>query len=186
VIRGNSYKLKTQERETSELYYQEARKAIVKCLNEPGLRHTWPSPPSHFPPEMLALFAEVRSEIFGAFRIVGLDPADACVTLDGDTLRTMPGDSLLGDLDIPVGLHLITLQRDGFRTVTAEINISPNSTLERDYRLAKARGPWWYVSRIGLPVTAVAALVISAGGGEHEPVDTLSPFPPPPDPPEPQ
>jgi hypothetical protein len=90
VFLGNDFKFKPQGRMASSLNYKEAKATIAELLAVPALRHTLPEPADEYPPEMHALFEEVRHEVFGAFRVVGLDPVDATVWLDADTLGTLP------------------------------------------------------------------------------------------------
>ena len=157
VMLGNSLKLRQQGREASSLNYKEARERIAECLSIRELRHTQPEPAYEYPPEMIAFFAEVRSRIFGAIRIVGLDPPDAVVLMDGDTLRTREPGGVPGDVNVATGAHQMTIRREGFRTVTDEVVISPNSVLERSYRLNRKRGGMWYAT------VAAGAAVVAAG-----------------------
>src|SRR4030095_580098 len=69
VFIGNDLKFRPQGREASHLNYQEAKKLIAECLGIEMLRHTRPEPASEYPPEMLAFFTEVRSQIFGSFPV---------------------------------------------------------------------------------------------------------------------
>jgi hypothetical protein len=178
---GNDLKFRTQGKVSSDLNYEEARKRIAECLGIKELRHTRPEPASEYPPEMISLFAEIRTQIFGAFRVAQLEPRDAIVLLDADTLRAMPGDTLLGDVDIATGPHLVVVRAPGYEDLSEEITISPGSTLERPYRLAKRRGGMWYATRITGALGVVGGLIAAlAGKGE---TSTLKPLPEAPGPP---
>jgi hypothetical protein len=183
IYRGNYYRSQPEGRETSELYYQQARKVIQECLETKELRHTVPDPPSEYPPEMITLFDHVRSQIFGALRVIDLDPPDAVVIMDGDTLRALPNEAVLGDVDIPIGPHLVVARRDGYKDYTEEIAISPNSTLERSLSLSKKRGTVWYASRAGIVTAGVVGVVLVTRPNDENPTPA-EPLPGPPPPPE--
>ena len=182
VFVGNDLKFKPQGREASNLNYQEARKLIAECLRTPGLRHTQPEPASEYPPEMLDFFSQVRGSIFGSFRIPRLEPANAVALLDGDTLRAFPGDSLLGDVDLPVGRHLVHLRAAGYKHVDEEVTIPSGSVLERSYRLTRQRGPVWYATASSVALAAVIGVfaIGRAGSGGPSPPGNLPGAPPPP------
>lgn len=184
VFLGNDFKFKPQGREASNLNYQEAKALIAECLGIRELRHTHPEPASEYPEEMIRFFAEGRSRIFGSFRVAELEPAGAVVLLDADTLRALPGDSLIGDVDLAVGKHLVVVRARGYKDVTEEITISPNSTLERPYHLARRRGAAWYAT-IGAGAAGVVGGLIAlvASGGESSTTPALEPLPPAPPPP---
>lgn len=118
---GNDLKMRPQGRETSNLNYKAAREVIAECLRVKELRHTRPEPASEYPPEMISAFAEVRGQIFGSFRVAGLAPPDAIVTLDGDTLRALPPEHLPGESSLSVGPHRVAVRAPGFKAVTEEI-----------------------------------------------------------------
>lgn len=179
VFMGNELRFKPQGREASKLHHQAARERIEACLQTPALRHTRPEPASEYPQEMIAMFAEVRGRIFGAFRVVGLDPAGAVVTFDGDTLVAAPGDSLPGDVDLAVGTHQVAVAAEGRRPVVEEITISPGATLEKTYLLPKARTRVWYATTIGATLGVVGGLVaILAGRGGDDGGPGTLPEPP--------
>ena len=183
VTYGNYLKSQPQGRAASQLSYEEARRTITECLKTPGLRHTQPEPASEYPPEVLQFFRDVRGKIFGAFRIVELTPPTALALLDADTLRVAPGDSLLGDVDLSVGSHVVALRAKGHRDVTDEITISPGATLERSYHLAKARTGRWYAMAAAGTAALVAGVVALAGSKGNGTTATESPLPGPPSPP---
>jgi hypothetical protein len=183
VFIGNDLKFRPQGREASNLNYQEAKKLIAECLGVESLRHTRPEPASAYPPEMIAFFNEVRSQRFGSFRVTELKPAAASVLLDDDTLRTLPGDSLLGDIDIEVGAHRVAVMAKGFRSINQEITISPNATLERSYRLSRKRGPGWYAAASGVALAAIAGVFAIGRGSADEPPASAATLPPAPGPP---
>jgi tetratricopeptide (TPR) repeat protein len=180
VFLGNDLRFKPQGREASNLNYQEARKRIEEALRIPELRHTVPEPASEYPPEMIDLFAQVRSQIFGSFRVVKLEPAGAVVLLNADTLRALPGDSLLGDVNLLVGPYRVAVHAKGYKDVNEEILISPNSTLERPYRLSRKRGPAWYATASTAALALVAGIVAATRSSGPPSQEPLPPAPPPP------
>ncbi len=183
VFLGNDYKFRPQGREASSLNYRAARELIAEMLATPAYRQTQPAPASDYPPEMIAFFGDVRSRLFGAFRVAGLEPADAVVTLDGDTLRPVAGESGLGVADLPVGSHVVVVRAAGHQPLDEAITISPNVTLERGYRLEKRRGPGYYATRVvgvlGLVGGAIALIAGNKNGGASTP-QPLPGAPPPP------
>jgi hypothetical protein len=127
-------------------------------------------------------FADVRGEIFGSFRVTSVDPANARVTLDGDTLGSFPGDSVPGDVDLDVGKHLVLVRAEGHKDISEDITISPNSTLERSYQLSKAHGTVWYASWAAGGLAVVGGVVALLAGKKEStpPVDEPLPGAPPP------
>lgn len=182
VYLGNDLRRRPQGRVASELNYEEARRQITEMLSIPALRHTRVEPETEYPEEMLRMFAEVRGQIFGSFRVLSVQPADAAVILDTDTLSASPGDSTLGEVDIPVGAHLVVVRHERFNPVTDRITISPGATLERSYRLTRKRDLRWYAPRVGgglaLLGGVIAAIVSSRRGTTGD-----QPLPGPPSPP---
>jgi hypothetical protein len=163
VFLGNKNRYMPQGKETSALNYKAARELIVECLSIPQLRSTRPEPASEYPPEMITAFAEVRAQMFGSFRVVGLEPADAIVTFDADTLRPYVGDSTtaagLSAVDIPVGNHVVGVSRPGFKMLHEEVAISPGGALERSYQLPRQRGKGFYAAVAGGAALVVAGVV---------------------------
>ncbi len=180
VFLGNDYKLKPQGREASNLNYKAAREMIADCLRVKELRQTRADPESEYPPEMVAFFGEVRARLFGSFGVPAVSPAGATVLLDADTLRTLPGKDVLGDVDLAVGRHVVVIRYPRYQDLTEEIVISPNSTLERSYQLVKRRGKWWYASRFGAVVGAVTLGAALRSHKTSTPPQPLPPAPPPP------
>jgi hypothetical protein len=180
VFLGNDYKLKPQGREASNLNYNAARQLIAECLSLRELRHTQPEPASEYPPEMISFFGEVRARMFGSFSVAGLTPSESKVLLDSDTLRWLPGQKTLGDVDLAVGKHTVVIRHPGYRDLTEEITIPPNSTLERTYQLEKRRGKWWYATRAGV---VVGLATLGAALRTHKSTPTEQPLPPAPPPP---
>jgi hypothetical protein len=180
VFLANDLKFKAQGKVSSDLNYDEARKRIAECLAIKELRHTRPEPASEYPPEMVSLFAEVRGQTLGAFRISSLVPRDAVVLFDSDTLRAMPGDTLLGDTDIPIGQHRVVASHERYRDLTEEVTISPGATLERPYELSKRRSGLWYATWITAGVGAVVGLVAALTHGGNTTQEPLPGAPPPP------
>lgn len=182
VFIGNDLKFKPQGREASNLNYQEARRLIAECLGIRELRHTDPQPANQYPPEMVAFFAETRRAVFGAFRVREVTPALATVLLDGDTLRAQPGETEVGDLDIPIGAHVVAVRAPGYKETTDHITIAPDVTLERTYALTKLKGAGWYATR-GVAALALVGGVVAAianGGGNDNGTEPLPAVPPPP------
>jgi hypothetical protein len=179
VIVGNDYRFKPQGRENSRLNYERAKDIIAQCLGTKQLRHTQPVPASDYPEEMIGFFAEVRGKIFGSFRVADVQPADAVVLLDADTLRRTPPQNQMGDVDIAIGSHVVTVRALHYRDVTETVTIAPNSTLDRSYRLAKRRGRAWYAS-VGAGAAGVVAGVVTLFGGKKKPEDQPLPGAPPP------
>jgi hypothetical protein len=101
---------------------------------------------------MVNLFAEERARLFGSFTVTGLTPATAVALLDADTLRAPPGTSSPGDVDLAAGRHVVVIRAPGYRDVTDEIAIPPNSNVERSYQLVKRHGGMWYAMRAGAAV----------------------------------
>jgi len=183
VFLGNDLKFKPQGRQASVLSYKAAKEKIAECLRIKELRHTRPEPASDFPPELVSFFAEVRGEIFGSFRVAQLEPSDATVVLDADTLRAPPGENALGDVDLPVGRHLVVVRRHGYKNATDEIEVSAGSTLQQSYRLSKRRGAAWYATwgAGALAVTGgLVALVAGKGSGSSASAPQPLPAAPPP------
>lgn len=190
VQNGNYYAGQPQGRVPSELAYARAEDLIRDCLRAPELRDTRPDPNSpEYPLKMIELFEKVRSETFGGFRIVSLDPVDADVYLDGELLKPLAGDSLPGDASVEVGRHEVRIVREGYKEILDEIAISPHTTLESPYQMQKKHGVWWYASRVGVAVAAVGGIVlatVAASGDETPPQgdpQDEEPLPGPPSPP---
>ena len=180
VYLANELKTQAQGKVSSDLMKDEARKLIAECLGTKSLRHTRLESVSEYPEEMISLFDETRTRMFGAFRVAKYEPRGATLLFDADTLRAMPGDTLLGDVDIPAGVHRVVVSARGYRDLTEQVNIPSGSTLDRSYRLARRRGGLWYATRITGAVGAVGgAIALTRGGG----TTTLSPLPGAPDPP---
>lgn len=182
VYMGNENKFKPQHREMSRLNYKTARDVIAECLSLEPLRHTRAEPVEDFPEEMITLVAEVRGEIFGSFRVKELKPPGAIVLLGRDTLRAMPEDNLLGDVDLAAGSHRVVIHAEGFKDLTESITISPGSTLERSYHLLKQRGKTWY-GTVGTGAAGVVAGVVWLVSRGGTPPAALKPLPEAPAPP---
>ena len=163
VFAGNSYRSRLDGRETSSLYYKEARERILECLRIRDLRDTRAEPEGEYPQEMVNEFAEARNEHFGSFRVIGLAPATALVMLDADTVRSR-GDGTLGLSDIVVGPHRVRVVHAGHRALEDTITIGPGATLERSYELARGHGPAWRVARAGVFAGALAGLAAALRG----------------------
>jgi hypothetical protein len=159
VTLANYQRSQPQGHATSELAYRAANDRIEECLRIPELRHTRPVPEADYPPEMVRAFQDVRARRFGGFRVIGLAPRDARVTLDADTLHGR-GDGSVGDEDLPPGRHTIEIERTGYRTRLDAIVITPGATVERSYTLVREHGPLWYATRGGIAAGALAGVAI--------------------------
>lgn len=181
VFLGNDYKFRPQGREASNLNYRAARDQIAALLAIPALRDTRPEPATDYPPEMIGFFAEVRSRMFGGFRVIGLEPRIAVVMLDGDTLGMSDAGMLPSVIDLPVGPHPVAVRAPGYEDLEETITISPGATVERSYRLEKRRTATWYATRWGGAAVVVGGVValLARGGSDGGP----SPLPGPPPPP---
>jgi hypothetical protein len=183
VFLGNDYKFKPQGREASSLNYRAARERIAECLSIPALRQVRPEPATDYPPEMIAFFAEVRGRMFGGFRVVGLEPPNAIVALDGQPLTASHGETGPGVSEMPVGTYRVTVRADGHKNLDETVTISPSATLERSYRLEKRRSALWYsawVAGAALLVGGAAALISNSGGDNGTPAAQPLPGAPPP------
>ncbi|TMQ72154.1 MAG: hypothetical protein E6K80_03475 [Candidatus Eisenbacteria bacterium] len=183
VFIGNANRFKPQGLEVSNLNYQEARKLIRDCLSVRELRHTRAEPDSEFPPEMLSTFAEVRGQMFGSFRILGLEPPTSVVLLDGVALQGSPRRGTLGEADLPVGTHVVAVRAKGYTSLTERVVISPGARLERPYRLTRKR-TGWYAAGSALAVTGLVVALRSgkSGGPTQAALQPLPSAPPPPGP----
>lgn len=182
VIRYNEFRITAQGRETARLNLEQAREILTECLSTKELRHTRLEPVTEYPEEMVTLFSEVRGQIFGSFRVTQIEPPDAIVLLGTDTLRTLPGENLLGDVNLAVGPQRVVVHADGYKDLTEEVTISPNTTLERSYKLTKKRTATWY-GLVGAGAAAVVAGIVALAGGKDDSPETLDPLPEAPPPP---
>jgi hypothetical protein len=166
VLLGNDLKFRPQGREASNLNYDAARKRIVECLSRPELRRTRPEPETDYPPEMVRLFADVRAQLFGAFRVVAVAPREATVLLDGDTLRARGDGSYLAE-NLMAGPHALSVAAARHQTLSEVVEISPGSTLERSYTLSHRKTTMWYATRAAVVVGAAVGVGLLVGGGEE-------------------
>jgi len=153
---------------------------IAEVLANPELRDTRPEPATDYPPEMITFFSEVRSRLFGSFRVIGVEPRVAVVLLDGDTLVSPGGGMSNAGLDLPVGTHAVSVRAPSYKDLDETITISPGATLERSYRLEQRRSGWWYATRwAGAGVLAgLVALAVRSGGDDAAPREESLPGPP--------
>lgn len=183
VYLGNDLRFRPQGREAANLNYRAARERVAECLAIPALRHTKPEPVTDYPAEMVRLFGEVRAERFGAFRVVGVEPAEATVRFDGETLK-LSASGVRGDDDLAVGPHRVEVSAPKHRTLTETVTITPGATLERSYSLTRNRGARWYVTRGALAVGVGVGLGLLVGHGNGQGGTTAeSPLPAAPPPP---
>ena len=183
VFQGNDNKFKPQGRTMSELSYAEARRLTIEALQVSELRHMRPEPVTDYPPEMVRLFEDVRREIFGGIRVREVTPPDAVVFFDGDTLGLLPDEAALGLTDVPQGVHIVQVVRDGYETITDRVVIAPNSMIDRSYTMQKRRGTGWYATRVGIGLALVGGIAAAFLAGEtstEDPPPQPLPGPPPP------
>jgi len=183
VFLGNDLKFRPQGREASNLNYQEAKRLIAECLTVRALRHTQPEPTSEYPPEMVAFFAEVRAQMFGAFRVLDLSPAEAVVLFDGDTLRATRAAPHGGDVDIMAGAHEVRVRAPGYKETVDAIRIAPGATVERSYTLDRRRGGWWYATRGAAALALIGGAIAAFAGGNGSNAAAAEPLPGAPPPP---
>jgi hypothetical protein len=183
VFLGNDYKFKPQGREMSNLNYRAASELIAEMLAIPALRNTRPEPATDYPPEMVTRFADARARMFGAFRVLEVEPVAAVVLLDGDTLQAGSPIATRGANDLPVGDHQVAVSRAGYQDIVETITISPGATLERSYRLEKKRGAMWYATRGGATAGLVGGLIALLAGRNGGTTATATPLPGAPPPP---
>ena len=153
-------------RESAKLNYDRAKELIKECLSIKELRNTSPDPPSEYPEKMINLFTEVLGESFGSFRVLVLRPVDATVLLDGDTLRMLPGEKVLGEVHIPVGAHHVVVAAKGYKRRGETIQIQPGSIIEQSYSLGKRRSGAWYAG-VSVAAAGVVAAAFAAGSAHH-------------------
>jgi len=184
-VNYGNYQANERRPMSAEILHKEAAAQIRACLSIPALRYTQPDRSSgEYPPEMIEMFDRVRAEMFGALRILSMDPPDTRARLDGAPLGHLPGEERLGDAAIPVGSHTLELEHEGYKTLTDTLTISPNSWQERTFRLEKRRGKGFYALVGAGTVAVVGGLVaIVAGTSSGDGGAALEPLPGPPPPP---
>jgi hypothetical protein len=180
VYRANSVRNEPGGQASSEGYMRDARRYVLECLTTQELRDTRPEPVDAYPPEMVSLFAEVRAEMLGAFRVSRLLPPDAIVILDGDTLRTGAEREYIEQGDLPAGLHEVFVQHAGYRPVREEIRVPPGAAVERSYELSRDRRRLWYGVLAGTVIGGLATFLVTRGDDEKSPAPVLPepPLPP--------
>jgi hypothetical protein len=180
-VQASTYYYDRRQSNTSILWRDSARDVVVECLQTPGLGDTEPDPESD-PPGMIDLFAEVRREIFGAFRVTSLDPLNADVLVGNEHMGSGDAGLPLERSNLPVGAHLVVVRAEGYEDETDEIVVSPGVTLERTYELSKKKGTGWWLLRGGAVAAGAVALgyLIQGDDTSGEP----APLPEPPNPPD--
>ena len=168
--------------DVADLQEQEARRVVERCLAVPSLRATQPDSVQD-PPLVHDLFRTTRAQKFGAFRVVGLEPADAVVSLGDEPLAFPPGESLPGEAYVPVGTYEVVVRREGYEETRESVVIEGGTEQLRSFQLDKNRGWWWWTWRGGLAAGAVTGLVLGLGGEDAAAVTPLAPLPDPPAPP---
>jgi hypothetical protein len=179
VFMGNELRNQPNGRPSAEAVYDQASEMIAECLAIPALRHTRPEPETDYPPEMVQLFREVRDTVQGGLRITSLDPPEAVVLLQGDTLRASSAAALLEATDLPIGVYRLEVHAPRFVSIREELQITPGAMLERPYTLKPKRGTMWYATRVAGAVGAVAAIVLIAQPKKTSEPDLGEPPPPP-------
>jgi hypothetical protein len=179
VQRMNHFNQNVEERQTARLWRDKAKDVIRECLTTPGLDDTEPDL-AQDPPEMVALFEEVRGEIFGTFRVVKLDPPKARVHLDGEFLGTGADGLPLERKNLQAGPHVVVVRADGYKDQTEDIDVAPGHTLDSKYTLKKKAGPTTWGLRAGLVAAAAVGVAALVDGGSGGSAPTPLPEPPPP------
>ena len=164
-----------------------AAEEIRTCLEIPELRHTRPDPPQDFPKQMAALFDQERALMFASFRVKTLEPGNATVILDGDTLSGDPGE-LPAAYNVyarrqgrPVE-HTFVIKAEGFKTQEGKFEMEPGQVYTPEFSLEKGCGffPCWTLrGGVVLAALGIGALLLPGGDG----TDTPDPLPGPPEPP---
>lgn len=179
VYGGNRSAIGSKEQ---QLWYDEARDLIRECLGVRELRHTLPEPPENYPTEMLGLFESVRRETFGAFEITQLEPRDAEVVFDGQTV-VAGDDGVWRVANVPVGVRMLVIRKPGYEDFTEDVEIAPATLVSRPYALHKKKGFGWYATRVAAPVIVAVGVVVGLAAGGDEPAAVEEPLPVPPLPP---
>jgi hypothetical protein len=177
VYQGNSAKMQVNGLEASRRYYAEAKRYVIECLSTRELRDTSTEPATDYPPEMVELFADVRRDIFGTFRILRLLPPDAVVTIDGDTLQTSPGGSLIQEPSLQIGAHTVTVNHPGYGGIVENIRVNPGDVVERSFELKRRSHRAWYSALAVAAAGGTAALLSGKKGSSPRGSDNL-PEPP--------
>ncbi len=179
VFIGNDLRMQPNGQKSAELSYEKAASLIRDCLAIKQLRHVRPEPESAYPPEMLRLFTDVRARVQGGLRITSLDPPDATVILGTDTLRAAADQTEIELADLGAGRYDIQVRAKGFVTRHESLEITPGTTLDREFTLRRRHGPLWYASRVGGAGGVVIAIVMLARPKQQAESDLPTPPPPP-------
>ena len=149
-----------------------AREALVRF---PDLR----ADDVRFPATINEGYERLRGEMFGS--LVINKPIGARVFVDGnhkgDTPITLPL--------VPVGRHELLVSKSGYTDHTEAVDIGPGVVRQLEVSLDRQKDKWWWLTRVGAPVAALAAgiaLAFTAGGDEGttpEPQPLPEPPPPP-------
>jgi hypothetical protein len=134
--------------------------------------------PASYPAQVGRIYDELRREMFGALAIT-TQPESCRVFLDGEFIGQSPVNLAL----VPVGSHLVSASRSGYKDASVETLIAPSVSSNIPMALEKARGTTWWVWRIGPSVLAGTAIAIASGRGNNGSAES-GPLPYPPDPPE--
>jgi hypothetical protein len=164
-----------------------ASREITRCLEIPELRNTLPNPPQDFPQPMGTLFEQVRAGLFGSFRVKSLEPKNAIVVLDGDTLFHAAGqlpaeDNVYARRDGKPVEHTVVIEADGYKKQISTFEIDPSTVYTPEFVLDKGCGlPCWAL-RGGIVAAAIGAgaILLPSGGQSSQ---TEQPLPSPPNPP---
>jgi hypothetical protein len=177
VLRGNSLANEVDR----DLHHEKAKEWIRSCLSVPQLRDTVPPPGAS--DETVEYFDEIRREMFGTFEITRLEPPDAEVVFEGETL-TPDANGVVREMNVPIGTRMLVIRHPDYQDITEDVEISPNTVVSRPYALRKNRGLLWYATRVGTPVVAVAGVLAAVLSGGDDKTDQPEPLPGPPDPPQ--
>ena len=164
-----------------------ASEEIRTCLETPELRHTLPEPPQDFPKQMAALFDQERALLFASFQVKTLEPENALVILDGDTLSGAAGalpvayNVYARRAGTPVE-HTVIIKAEGFKTQESTFEMEPGQVYTPEFSLERGCGffPCWTLrGGVVLAALGIGALLLPGGDG----TDTPDPLPGPPEPP---
>jgi hypothetical protein len=124
-------------------------------------------------------YENLRREMYGRLTIL---KAEGC--------RVFLSGKHVGDTPLQLGLvrsgeYDLVMSKSGYQDYTERINIQSNQTLEKTVSLARVRGKWWWISRVGVGLVVVGATAIGVAASQDEPSASTEPEPlsPPPDPP---
>jgi tetratricopeptide (TPR) repeat protein len=116
-------------------------------------------------------YETLRKEMFG--RLTIQKPDDCRVFLTGTHVGNTPLHLGL----VRVGEYELVLSKSGYHDYTEAIRIESDRTLEKTVSLARERGKWWWITRVGAGAVALAATAIGVAVTQDEPSPTPEPEP---------